>query len=138
MRRDRVARVVKRARRGMTLLEVLVAMTMLAGAMLSLTGFALRLAASSASAKVEAIADELASDRLEQAKTRRTYAAIDSLIATENPAPGPRGVGFVRKTAVKRVGGLATDSVDYRIVTVEVTHFKLLKPALKSITIAAY
>jgi prepilin-type N-terminal cleavage/methylation domain-containing protein len=125
-------------RRGMTLMEVIVALTILAGALLSLTVFAARLSAASSAAKLDAQADELASDRLEQAKNKRTYAAIDSLIATENPPPGPRGLNFVRTTSVRRIGGQPTDSMDYRIVTVTVTHWKLPKPTSKSITIAAY
>lgn len=133
-----MTRSLTRVRRGMTLMEVIVAMTILAGALLTLAAFASRLSATSAAAKLDATADELASDRLEVAKNKRTYAAIDSLIATENPPPGDRGVGFVRKTAVKRVGGAVTDSMDYRIVTVEVTHWKMVKPNRKTITIAAY
>jgi len=122
----------------MTLMEVIVSMTILAGALLSMTVFAWRLSMASNAAKLDAQADELANDRLEQAKNKRTYAAIDSLIATENPPPGERGLGFIRTTAVKRIGGQPTDSMDYRIVTVTVTHGKMVKPMNKSITIAAY
>lgn len=133
-----MARSLTRVRRGMTLMEVIVALTILSGALLSLTVFAARLSAASTAAKLDATADELANDRLEDAKNRRTYAGIDSLIATENPVPGPRGVGFQRTTAVKRIGGQPADSMDYRIVTVTVTHTKMYKPMSKSITIAAF
>jgi prepilin-type N-terminal cleavage/methylation domain-containing protein len=125
-------------RAGMTLMEVIVALTLLGGALFALAGFSSRLSLAASNARVEATADELALDRLESAKTKKTYVGIDSLIATENPPPGPRGVGFVRKTLVKRVGGLATDSMDYKIVTVQMTHPKLSKTIAKSITITAY
>lgn len=127
-----------RIRGGMTLMEVIVAMVILAGAMLTLAVFASRLSGTSAAAKLDAIADELASDRLEQAKTNRTYAGIDSLVGKEVEPAGSRGIGFVRTTSVKRVGGQPTDSMDYRIVTVEVNHVKMVKPNRKTITIAAY
>jgi prepilin-type N-terminal cleavage/methylation domain-containing protein len=129
---------VRRTRPGMTLMEVIVALTLLGGALFALAGFSSRLALAASSAQVEAVADELTSDRLEAAKSKRTYVGIDSLVATENPPPGPRSVGFVRKTLVRRVGGLATDSTDYKIVTVEVSHAKLPKPQSKTIVIAAY
>ena len=127
------------ARSGMTLMEVIVALTLLGGALLTLAGFTQKLSLASSNSAVESQADELAQDRLEAAKTKRTYVGVDSLVATENPPPGPRGVGFVRKTVVKRVGGSAsTDTLDYKIVTVEVTHTKLTAPLSRTIVISAY
>jgi Tfp pilus assembly protein PilV len=122
----------------MTLMEVIVAMTILAGALLALAIFSSRLAAASTAAKLDAIADELASDRLEMAKNKRTYLGVDSLVATENSPSGERGFGFTRQTQVKRVGGAPADSMDYKIVTITVSHYKMLQPTTKSITIAAY
>ena len=46
--------------------------------------------------------------------------------------------GFVRQTLVQHVGGAPTDSVDYRVVTVEVRSARLPSPMRKTTLIAAF
>jgi hypothetical protein len=65
------------------------------------------------------------------------YTAIESLyVATETNISGFSG--FTRKTMVKRVGGQPTDTVDYKIITVEVSNPSLTNAVRKSTIIAPF
>lgn len=111
-------------RRGLSLIEVMVALGLLGGALMAMAGFAIKLAQTTTRARIRATAGQLISDRLESVKSAPRYAAIDTLF------PGTEGSiagfpGFVRQTWVTHVGGGVTDSIDYRLITVEVRHPKL-------------
>ena len=127
------------ARRGFSLVEVIVALTILTGSLLGLSLFVARMAHSTTNARILSTATELAADRLEQVKSATTYGAIDSLYAiTESSIPGPDYVNFSRQTLVQHVGGRVTDSVDYRIITVVVSHPSLSPSLRKTTSIAAF
>lgn len=127
----------RRARRGMTIVEVIVALVLLATVLLALGSFGVRLAQSTTSARALAVADRLATDRLEAVKDAPRYAAIDSLYATtEGTVAGYPG--YHRRTIVNHVGGGSADSTDYRVVTVEVTSRRLASPVRKSTVIAQF
>ena len=68
-----------RAKRGMTLIEVIVAMGLLGGVLFGMSAFSLRLAQASAVARIRATAGQLISDRLESVKGAPRYTAIDSM-----------------------------------------------------------
>lgn len=124
-------------RDGMTLVEVLVSVVLLSGVLLGMGAFSASMARTSGSARVTATATQLVADRLELVKTAPRYTAIESLyVATEMSIAGQPG--YTRKTLVRRVGGLATDSIDYKIVTVEVGHSAIPKPVRKSTIIAPF
>jgi prepilin-type N-terminal cleavage/methylation domain-containing protein len=128
-----------RARRGFTLVEVIVALAILTGSLLGLSLFIARMAHSTSNARILSTATELAADRLEQVKGATTYSAIDTLYGiTEATIPGPDYVNFSRKTLVQHVGGGITDSVDYRIITVIVSHPSLSPSLRKTTSIAAF
>ena len=121
----------------MTLVEVIVAMVLLAGVLLALARFSAALAHTTGTARLTATATQLVGDRLETVKGAPRYTAIESLyVAIEPSIPG--FTGFTRRTYVSRVGGLATDTIDYKIVTVEVSHASLTKPVRKSTIIAPF
>jgi len=124
----------------MSLVELVVAMTMLSVALVGLARFTGLLAKSGGDSRIQMTAVWLATDRLEAARSNPSYATIDSIFtATENSLPGPGMTGFVRKTAVQHVGGVAPDTIDdYKVVTVTVTHPQLATPVVKTSYIAAF
>lgn len=126
-----------RPRAGMTLMEVMVALILLAGVLLSLGKFSAGMARTTGTARLLATATQLVSDRIGIVKGAPRYSAIESLyVATEVSVAG--FTDFKRTTMVKRIGGMPTDSIDYKIVTVEVSNASLSKPVRKSTVIAPF
>ena len=126
-----------RTSRGMTMLEVVVAMSILGGALLSMAAFTGQLAHSTGTSRLQSTANQLVSDRIEIVKGAPRYTAIESLyVKVETTMSGyPR---FTRKTMVTRFGGGSKDSVDYKTITVEVTHPLLSKPVRKTTVISYF
>jgi Tfp pilus assembly protein PilV len=121
----------------MTLVEVVVAIGLLGGVLFGMSAFSLKLAQASTVARIRATASQLISDRLEQVKGAPRYTAIDTLfVNTELNASGFGG--YTRQTWVSRVGGAPTDSIDYKLVTVEVRHAKLKTPMRKTTAIPPF
>lgn len=127
-----------RSRRGgFTLIEVVVAIGLLGGVLFGMSAFSLKLAQASTVARIRATAGQLISDRIEQIKGAPRYTVIDTMfVATEEHAGG--FVGFTRQTMVTRVGGAPTDTIDYKVITVEVRHAKLIKPMRKTTAIPPF
>lgn len=126
-----------RARRGLTLVEVVIALSLLGGVMLGLGAFSVRLSQETSRARMRITASQLADDRIEAVKSAPRYTAIESLyVKTEATIPGfPR---FARQTSVTRMGGTVRDSFDYKIVTVQVTNPQMTSPVKKTTVIAYY
>lgn len=121
----------------MTLVEVLVAIVLLAGVLLAMGAFSAALARTTGATRLTATATQLVADRLETVKTAPRYTAIESLyVASEQAVPG--FPGFTRRTMVTRVGGAPTDSIDYKIITVEVANGAMPKPVRKSTIMAPF
>lgn len=120
----------------MSLVEVIVALLILTGVLLALGGFMAKYAQASGQAQLTITANEIAAQRLDAVRTQPTYSSI-SLLA---------GKGMVRadfKTyaidmKVKQIGGALTDSVDYKLVTVTVTHPSMRRPVSKTTAVAAF
>jgi prepilin-type N-terminal cleavage/methylation domain-containing protein len=112
-----------KARRGLSLVEVIVALSILGGVLLGLGMFSARLAQATSTARVRVTASQLANERIEQVKAAIRYTAIETLfVATEASVPSPDGIGkYSRRTWVTRVGGTLADTIDYKIVTVQVS-----------------
>lgn len=121
----------------MTLVEVMIALTILATAMLALAGFMAKFAHVVATADVKNTANELASSRIEQIKTAPRYSMIDSaypgVVALDPPY-----AGYTRQTLVSHTGGGPSDLYDYKTVTVIVSNRRLATPIKRSTIIAAY
>jgi type II secretory pathway pseudopilin PulG len=115
-----------RRRSGMSLVEVIVAMMLLVGVVLVLGGFSAQFARATAQAHLIVLANELAASRLDAVRQQPTYAALDSLARTDTVKADFSQ--YAVKTQLLRVGGSVTDSVDYKLVTVTVTH-----PAMKAV-----
>lgn len=127
-----------RARKGLSLVELMVALAIIGGALISLASFSIRFAQAASISRAQSTAVQLAVDRIEAIKSYNNYAALDSVFtATETSIPGY--AGFTRQTVLKRVGGVAPDTLeDYMAVTVIVSNAQLAQPERKTTFIAAY
>ena len=124
-------------RDGMTVIEVILALTILSGALLGMATFITRFTRAVTTSTVVSTAGQLAAARLEVVKGATQYRLIDSLYArTESPVAG--FPGYTRRTLVQRVGGQPSDVYDYRIVTVKVTGPGLPAPVSKTTIIANF
>jgi type II secretory pathway pseudopilin PulG len=133
-RRNRTAPVVRRRRRlGMTLLESTVAVTILGSVTLGLGAFMAKFTRTATEVRYNAKASQLAAQRIEVIKGAGQYDSLSKYAGTETNIPGYEGM--TRTTIVTRVGDDSTSTVDYKIVTVEVTGAKLPVPVRKTTAI---
>lgn len=124
-------------RKGMSLVEVLVALAIFAGSLLSMGAFAGRLAHAVAEGSARTTAVELATDRIETVKSATKYATLEALYAaTESSVSGFPTFG--RQTLINRIGGGASDLVDYKVVTVVITSSALKVPVRKTSIISEF
>lgn len=124
-------------RKGMTMVEVVMAMTILTVCLLSMVVFVSRFAKATRLMNTRTTASELVADRIEDVKGAVRYSSIDSIYAiTETGIAG--APGFTRRTLVTHVGGGAPDIDDYKIVTVIVTSPQLTSASKKTTIIAAF
>jgi prepilin-type N-terminal cleavage/methylation domain-containing protein len=124
-------------RKGLSLVEVIVALSILGGVLLALGMFSARLSQGTSASRIRIAATQLAADRLEQVKSAPRYTVIESLyVATESSIPG--NPGFSRQTWVQRVGGAVSDTIDYKIITVQVAHAQLAGNVRKTTVIAPF
>lgn len=119
-----------RARKGVALIEAMIALTILAGAVLSASKYFTQLSRGVSDERTRASAMYLIGERFEQIKTSPSYGKIDTLyVGSETNISGY--AGYKRVTEVMRIGGSPADTVDYKIITVTVT-----TPAIpKSVTV---
>ena len=130
----------RRPRRGMTLIEVVVAMMILTGVLLVLGAFSAKFAQAAGQARLVITANEIAVSRMDEVRTQPTYSSIDLLkTAATGDIVMADSTRFVRVTSVMRIGGTApTDSVDYKLLTVTVTHPSMKKTVTKTTAMAAF
>jgi prepilin-type N-terminal cleavage/methylation domain-containing protein len=127
-----------KTRSGFTLVEVLVAITILAGTVLGMTQFTRSFTRSSSDASVTARASDAATQQLETVKAWRTYSTLVSTYHNADltfAATGPYR-GLRRRTYAVRTGPNAT--TDHVMVTVEVTGAGLPAPVKRSTVIAGF
>ena len=121
-------------RRGMTLMEVMVAMVILTGALLGMGRFITSFQHSTSNNSLSSTATDLVVDRLETIKSNTSYVNLTATYAAiEAAIPG-----FPNYTRVTQVLRTNTASTDYTAVTVTVSHPGLSKPVKKSTIIAAF
>lgn len=131
------------ARAGMTIIEVLFAIVILSGVMLSLSRFGQAFTRATGNAAHLATASDLAAARVELIKGHATYTTIvstfdDDVEASADPAANPSMAGtegYVRSTQAIRT---VTDTTDFVTVTVTVTADVLTAPVAKTVLIAAF
>lgn len=120
-------------RRGFTLIEVILALTILLVVMMMLantTGKTVHTAATSANQEA---AIQLAMDRVEQVRADPNYAGLDTAYA-KTETVFPTLSGFRRVTAITRT---TSGNNDYKRITVTVTGPGLLVPVVRTVTVAA-
>lgn len=126
-------RTLNRIRRGLTLLEVVVALSILTVSLLGMSEYGRRYSRSNANASVMNQAIDLATGRIERVKAERNYTSMDTLGVTETVISGyPK---FKRVTTIVQT---ATSAVDYKTVTVTVTHSALTISVKKTTAIARF
>lgn len=122
----------------MSLVEVLVATVILGGVLVSMATLTARFVRVVTDTGARSRALQIAAKRLEDVKAAPTYASIDSLFVEALPVRVPEAPTFRRQTLVQRVGGLPTDRIDYRVVTVVVTAPTLPQPVRRTTIIADF
>ena len=124
-------------RSGMTLIEVIVAMVLLTGAMLSMGAFIARYANVSGTVQRRIEANEFVADRLEEVKGALKYSVIESVFAKTEPSITGHP-GLTRQTLVTHTGGAAPSLYDYKTVTVIVNGPGLKTPSKKTTVISIF
>lgn len=120
----------------MTLIETLVAVTILATAMIGMAEFMANFAHATKTSAVQAGALDLATQRIDSVMHSSNYASIDSMAATETVRAD--STTYQRQTIVLHVGGGPAATQDYRTVTVVVTPPGGVTATRKTTVIAAF
>lgn len=124
------------ARSGFTLVEVIVALLILSTAVLGLAGSASRLATTSATAELRALALQSVEDRLARIRMDPRYGGLDSLYS--GVETGLFAIdGITRTTRVTHVQQTTPLVLDYTRISVTVEGTLLSEPISRQIVIAA-
>jgi Tfp pilus assembly protein FimT len=112
-------------------------MMLLVGVVLVLGGFSAKFVQATAQAHLIVLANDLAATRLDAVRQQYSYTGIDSLAGTNATVQSDWST-YTVTTWVKRVGGGVADTVDYKLVTVTVTHPAMRKVVSKTTAVAAF
>ena len=131
---------VRLVRRGMTLIEVIIAIVILSGAMLGLANFGRLFQHNVSTTSGNTIASDLATQQIETVKAWRAYSTLIATYnnMTETFAGNPVYSGFTRTTKAVRCSGCPTATNDYITVTVTITGNNIPTPLAKTTIIAAF
>jgi prepilin-type N-terminal cleavage/methylation domain-containing protein len=110
----------KRPRRGMTLIEVMIAVVILTTAVLGMGKFMTSFVHNVSTDNLNAVASQLVASRLEEVKGATNYNTLETVFAKSESSLPPY-TGFTRSTLIKHIGGGPADLYDYKTVTVIVT-----------------
>jgi Tfp pilus assembly protein PilV len=120
----------------MTLIEVILAVVILSGAMLGLANFGRKFQHTVSTTSDTVMASDLATQRIEQIKGYRVYSTLVSTFNAVNETfTDATYNGFVRKTRAVRTQTVTTPMYDY--ITVTVTAGRDTTVAAKKTTIIA-
>jgi prepilin-type N-terminal cleavage/methylation domain-containing protein len=126
-----------RAEGGMTLIEVIIALSILAVVVLGMGQFAFNFSRTERQSEARTIAVNLADQRLSLIRSSPNYSTIDSIFGVAEPTI----TGFpsyARSTTIVHTGGpLPTYSTDYKTITVRVTSPALKTAVVKTVVVAA-
>jgi prepilin-type N-terminal cleavage/methylation domain-containing protein len=124
-------------RRGLTLIEVIVAMVILTGVLLGMASFAVRFMRATTVSDARTIAVNLTEQRISEVRASPNYSGMETNYnGTEASIAG--FTGYTRATTIVRTGGpRPTYTNDYKTVTVSVTGPGLTQPIKKTVVVAA-
>jgi Tfp pilus assembly protein PilV len=133
MRRTRI----KTARRGLSLFETMIALTILGTSLISMAEYGRRFAKSSGAAMTTNTALDIATERIERVKAERNYVSMDTLAGTVSVVKNVNGVNltYSQLTTITRI---SSSQVDYKIVTVRVTRATMATPIKKTTAVARF
>src|SRR5579871_6259633 len=129
-----------RMRRGFTLAEILVAMVILSGALIGMAGFIGRFAHQAKTVDNQQRAMDLVSNRVDSITRQPDYTGIDSMGSSTGilQSISLDSTTYKRTTYITHTGGGATDTVDFKTVTVKVTQPSLAQAIEKTTIVAAH
>lgn len=124
-------------RRGLTLIEVVIALVILTSVLLGLARFAVGFTRSVTTADTRTVAVNLVSQRISEIRASPNYSGLETTYnGTESTISG--FAGYTRTTTIVRTGGpRPTYTNDYKTVTVSVTAPGLSRPIAKTVVVAA-
>lgn len=127
----------------MTLIEVLFAIVIMSGVMLSLSRFGQAFARGQRTSAYLTIASDLAAARLEAIRAHASYASIVSTYngdteTSSDTLANPSMSGYAGYTRTTAAVATVTDSTDYVTVTVTVSSSNLTAAVSKTVIIASY
>jgi prepilin-type N-terminal cleavage/methylation domain-containing protein len=123
--------------RGLTLVEIIVAMTILAVVLVGMGQFAFNFSRTERQSEARTIAAALADQRLSLIRATPNYSGMETNFAgTEGTITG--FPGYSRTTTIVHTGGpRPTYTTDYKTVTVTVTSLALAAPVSETVVVAA-
>jgi len=123
--------------RGMTLIEIIIALTILATVLLGMGQFAFNFSRVERQSEARTIAVNLADQRLSEVRASPNYSGMETNYAgTEATISG--FPGFSRVTTIIHTGGpRPTYTNDYKTVTVTVTGPPMKTPVTKTVVVAS-
>ncbi len=126
-----------RGRRGLTLIEIMIAMVILTVVLLGMGKFAVNFTRAVQQSEARTIAVNLVDQRLSEIRSSPNYAGLETAYnATESSISGFNG--YSRTTTIVHTGGVRpTYSDDYKTITVTVTPPGRTGPIKKTIVVAA-
>jgi prepilin-type N-terminal cleavage/methylation domain-containing protein len=132
-----MTRDMSRGRRGLTLIEVMIAMVILTVVLLGMGQFAVNFTRAVQQSEARIIAVNLVDQRLSEIRSSPNYAGLETAYnATESTISG--FAGYSRVTTIVATGGPPpTSTDDYKTITVTVTPPGRIGPVKKTIVVAA-
>ena len=126
-----------RGRRGLTLIEVMIAMVILTVVLLGMGRFAWNFTRAVEQSESRTVAVNLVDQRLSEIRSSPNYSGLEATyVGTEATISG--FTGYSRVTAITHTGGpRPTYTNDYKTITVSVTAPSLSAPIKKTIVVAS-
>ncbi|MGQ0649490.1 MAG: type IV pilus modification PilV family protein [Gemmatimonadaceae bacterium] len=121
------------ARAGLSLLEVMVALTILGTSLIGMAEYGRQFARTNQRTSLQNTALDIATERIERIKSERNYTTMDTTAGTHSVTVN--GVTFTRTTTITRT---LSSQVDYKVITVTVSRAAMTAPVKKTSAIALF